>query len=232
MSRFFHSYLFFSRTSAPVVPSCVWLFLSFHSHPFLCLSVSLSLSFALVSQGWRVCFFCVGGASILLGLLIAVFLEEIPRGRSRKRAKVDESGGTGGPAISDTAEPEQDWFTFFKSVFSQSLATRSIVIILAEVTTQTYAHIYGGTHKHTQTYIYLHSPTYPYIRLSCPSGIRIEIDTTLFWCSRRSPVFLSQVYYRVRVTVYVHLCFCIVDEDSGILTSCPMSEIERVLGTR
>ncbi|EPT25590.1 transporter, major facilitator family protein [Toxoplasma gondii TgCatPRC2] len=82
-------------------------------------------------RGWRVCFFCVGGASMVLGLLIAFFLEEIPRKKSRRRAKfVDESGGTGGPT--PPAQEEQNWLSFFKDVFSQSLSTPSIVIILAE----------------------------------------------------------------------------------------------------
>ncbi|PFH34787.1 transporter, major facilitator family protein [Besnoitia besnoiti] len=84
-----------------------------------------------VLRGWRVCFFCVGGASIVLGILIAIFLEEIPRKKSRRRAKLlDESGGTGGPA--PQPQEEQNWLSFFKDVFSQSLSTPSIVIILAE----------------------------------------------------------------------------------------------------
>lgn len=80
-------------------------------------------------RGWRVSFLCVGGLSILLGAVIALFLDEIPRSRWRRRkAVVDDSGGTG------SAQPEvkSDWLTFVKELVALSLFRKSVLILLAE----------------------------------------------------------------------------------------------------
>ncbi|KAL8427284.1 hypothetical protein Efla_002722 [Eimeria flavescens] len=77
-------------------------------------------------KGWRACFVCVGAMSMLLGVIIAFVLEEIPR-RRVLRPVVDDSGGTGSnPQVTDS------WWKFLKDVFTQSLATPSVVIVLIE----------------------------------------------------------------------------------------------------
>eukprot|EP00070_Physeter_catodon_P039049 XP_028345943.1 protein spinster homolog 1-like [Physeter catodon] len=82
-------------------------------------------------RGWRVCFFGVGSTSMFLGLIIAVLLEEIPRRKSRKRVIAEDSGGTGGTSVAE--EGQMGVWAFFNRVFTQSLSTPSIVLVLLEL---------------------------------------------------------------------------------------------------
>lgn len=79
------------------------------------------------SQGWRVCFYCVGCASVILGVLVALLLDEVPR-KNVQRIKQDDVGGTGSQPA-----PRKDWQAFMKDMFSQSLATPSVLLVVAEV---------------------------------------------------------------------------------------------------
>lgn len=78
-------------------------------------------------QGWRACFICVGALSCLLGVLISFILEEIPR-RRVLRPRMDDSGGTG-----SVSQSPDTWSSFLKAVFSESVFTPSVLIVILEV---------------------------------------------------------------------------------------------------
>ncbi|CDJ65678.1 transmembrane domian-containing protein, putative [Eimeria necatrix] len=77
-------------------------------------------------KGWRACFICVGALSCLLGVLISFILEEIPR-RRVLRPRMDDSGGTG-----SVSQSPDTWSSFLKAVFTESVFTPSVLIVILE----------------------------------------------------------------------------------------------------